>query len=116
MIDDKIHIPKCFICMDLGFILYRKQVGELSGEFVAHCSCKTGEGYNYDGQRCEKKSPYRIPPAGEVLDVEHVAMENFSEWWGLNKYKKGIEEAMCERGIPIPREGKDGRSRALAEK
>ena len=104
MNNDKIRIPKCFVCLDLGFVLYHKKVGELAGEYAAHCICIPGREYAYDGQKCEKeKSPYRIPPVGEVLDVENIAARNFREWWNMNRHKPGIKEAMEKQGIPVPR-------------
>lgn len=90
--------------MDKGIILYQKQVGDIKAEYAAHCTCQAGEAFNYDGTKCEKKSPYYIPVISQVMDPAQVAAENFRAWWEANKSKDGIEKAMQERGIPIPKE------------
>ena len=106
---DKIRMPQCWICMDEGVILYYKQEGNVKAEYAAHCTCKTGEAFNYDGTKCEKhKSPYYIPVVTQVIDPEQLAAENFRKWWEANKNKKGIEKAMQEKGIPIPKEVTQG--------
>ncbi|HHY42549.1 MAG TPA: hypothetical protein GX514_06855 [Thermoanaerobacterales bacterium] len=97
--NEKIKVPKCFICLDRGFILYRKY----EGEYVAHCSCKAGQQYIYDGSQSSKKSPYYIPAIDSIMDPKEVATENFHAWWEANKDKEGIEKAMRDRGIPIPK-------------
>jgi hypothetical protein len=91
--------------MDEGAILYYKQAGNVKAEYAAHCTCKTGEAFNYDGTKCEKhKSTYYIPVVTQAIDPEQLAAENFRKWWEANKNKKGVEKAMQERGIPIPKE------------
>ena len=106
---EKIWMPKCWICMDEGIILYQKQIGNVKAEYAAHCTCKTGEAFNYDGTKCEKhKSPYYIPVISQVMGPEQLAEENFRKWWEANKNKEGIEKAMQEKGIPIPKEVTQG--------
>lgn len=100
---EKISMPKCFICMDEGFILYRKKVRELEGEYIAHCVCQAGEQYSYDGTRCEKKkSPYYIPSIAAELDHESIAAENLRNWIKQNKDKEGFLEAMERLGLEVP--------------
>ena len=106
---DKIRMPECWICMDEGVILYYKQEGNVKAEYAAHCTCQAGDNFNYDGTKCEiKKSTYYIPVVTQVIDPEQPAAENFRKWWEANKNKKGIEKAMQERGIPIPKEVTQG--------
>ena len=106
---EKIWMPQCWICMDLGVILYYKQEGNVKAEYAAHCTCQAGDDFNYDGTKCEiKKSTYYIPVVTQVIDPEQLAAENFRKWWEANKNKKGIEKAMQERGIPIPKEVTQG--------
>jgi hypothetical protein len=100
----EVYIPQCWVCMDRGFILYQKQIGDTKAEYAAHCTCRAGEAYRYDGAKCEKKSEYRIPSIVEVLDPQRLAAENFRVWWEANKKKDGIVKAMKERGIPIPKD------------
>ncbi len=95
----QIHIPNCFICLDLGFVLYRKKVGEYEGEYVAHCTCQAGRDYAYDGTRCEKqKSPYYTASV-EELDHVGIAAQNLRSWIERNKDKKGFKEAMNQLGM-----------------
>jgi len=103
---EKIRIPSCWICMDNGFILYRKKVGEYEGEYVAHCTCHAGENFAYDGTRCEKqKSPYYIPSIAAELDHESIAAENLRNWIKQNKDKEGFLEAMERLGLEVPKGG-----------
>lgn len=107
--NEKINIPQCWICLDDGVVLYQKQVGNTVAEYAAHCTCQAGDDFNYDGTKCEKhKSPYYIPVISQVMSPEQLAIENFRKWWEANKNKKGIEKAMQERGIPIPKEVAQG--------
>lgn len=72
---------------------------------ISHCTCQAGEAFKYNGMQCEKsKSPYYIPSVAEVIAPEILAAENFHAWWEANKKKDGIEQAMQERGIPIPKD------------
>ncbi len=97
---EKIKVPKCFICMDKGFILYRKKVGEYEGEYVAHCTCQAGEQYAYDGTQCEKqKNPYYIPSVAAELDHVGIAAQNLRNWIERNKNKDGFEDAMDQLGM-----------------
>lgn len=97
---EKIYIPKCFICLDRGFIFYRKKVGELEGEYVAHCTCKAGKDYAYDGSQCKKqKSQYYTPGVDEILDYVNIGENNFHEWQKRNKDKQGFDAAMSRLGI-----------------
>ena len=99
----KIKVPKCFVCLDQGFVLYRKKVGEYEGEYVAHCTCKAGKAYAYDGKQCEKnKSPYYIPSVAEELDHVGIGAKNFHDWWERNNNKEGIEKAMEQLGMEVP--------------
>lgn len=104
---EKIYIPKCFICLDRGFIFYRKKVGESEGEYVAHCTCQAGRDYAYNGTRCEKqKSPYYTASVAKELDHVGIGAKNFHDWWERNKNKEGIEEAMEQLGMEVPKGGK----------
>ena len=104
---EKIKVPKCFICMDIGFVLYRKKVGEYEGEYVAHCTCHAGGNFAYDGTRCEKqKSPYYTASVAKELDHVGIGAKNFHDWWERNKNKEGIEEAMEQLGMEVPKGGK----------
>jgi len=104
IVNKAIRIPKCWVCMDKGYVIYKKMVNNAEQEFLAHCSCQLGVNYSYDGTKCEKPSPYWIPPISEVMDPGKIAAENFMRWWKLNKDKDGIVEEMQKRGIPIPKE------------
>jgi len=96
--DKKVKIPNCWICMDTGFVLYRKKVDDYESEYVSSCTCSAGAEYAYDGARCEKKSPYRIPSVAEVLDPEDVAVRNFREWYERYKDEPGVKlEALYRR-------------------
>lgn len=97
--DEQIHVPNCFICLDRGFVLYRKKVGEYTGEYVAHCTCQRGQSFNYDGTQCEHQSGYRIPCIAEITDQYSVATKNFSRWKEKNKNKKGFKAAMRKLGM-----------------
>lgn len=101
---ETIRIPECWICMDEGFVLYKKRVNETEAEYIAHCTCKMGSKYAYDGTKCEKKSEYRVPSIVEVMDPQCIAKGNFHRWWEAHKNKDGIEKALQERGIPIPKD------------
>lgn len=111
-----IRIPHCWICMDKGVILYHKQVGDIKAEYAARCTCQAGEAFNYDGTKCEKKSPYYIPVISQVMDTSQLAKENFHAWWQANKNKNDIEQAMRERGIPIPNERRQAGNDAAYER
>jgi hypothetical protein len=79
----------CPVCLDKGFILYKKKIGDYIYEFAAHCTCPNGNNYRYDGQTCDKrKSEYYMPNIAKEFDPKELAKENLS----LLMEKYGPEE------------------------
>jgi len=68
---------KCYICRDLGFVLFTQSIKGSVYEFIAHCSCVKGNDYAYDGRGGEgPKSRYYVPPVGDVLPVADLIEQN----------------------------------------
>jgi hypothetical protein len=90
-------IPKCWICMDLGFVLYKD---EKRREFLAHCTCPNGSTWAYDGSKCENRpSPYYAPSAEQKFDTTQIAKTNFLRWWKAYKDKPGVRKELERRGL-----------------
>lgn len=92
---EKIKIPKCFICMDTGIVLYKqKTILGYEAEYAVRCTCEKGNEYTYEGRECTKnKSEYRIPLITEIMDPVEKARNNFKEWYERNKDREGFKEA-----------------------
>lgn len=75
---EEIKPPKCWICMDQGFVYYYKKENGIMYETVARCTCVQG---NRAGER--------IPYIHHTL-VEDIARINFEEF--KRKYPKAVEE------------------------
>ncbi len=83
MEDKKPRKIKCLICMDRGFIPYRKKVNGFDYEFIAHCTCPAGTEHIYDGRKCtEHKTDYYVPSVEMFFDKTEIAKNNFSELVG----------------------------------
>lgn len=76
------RIPDCWICMDLGFLLYNSN----GYETICHCTCPAGPKWTYDGRQCEKhRSRYYIQSVEELFDVQEIAGANIEKWTDRNK-------------------------------
>lgn len=95
----RINIPRCFICMDRGFIMFTTRVGNKKFEYYAHCTCRAGNRYIYDGGQCTKDpSRHYMPSVDDVLDSRDIAEYNFNAWRDTNKNKPGFAKAMQRLG------------------
>jgi hypothetical protein len=94
----EIKIPKCFICLDTGLVLYKQMTAfGYEAEYAARCTCQKGSEYTYEGKECTKnKSEYRIPLITEIMDPVEKARNNFKEWYERNKNREGFQEALEE--------------------
>lgn len=100
---NKIYCP---VCNDDGFIILTEhiKVGEdkegnpikMPYQFAYHCPfCEAGKQYAYNGQNCEEKSNYIIPPVTDVLPdgaIEDIKKTNL-------RRKKQNAERKAERAI-----------------
>lgn len=75
---EEIKPPKCWICMDHGFVYYYKKENGIMYEMVARCTCVQGN-----------KVGESIPYIHHTL-VEDIARINFEEF--KRKYPKAVEE------------------------
>lgn len=93
-----VRIPNCFVCMDKGFVFYRKNVDGISYEYATYCICEAGLKYKYNGRNCEKPSDYYVPCISEILNPTELARQNFNEWYRIAKKKNpGILKILKER-------------------
>ncbi|MFV9511823.1 hypothetical protein [Tepidibacillus sp. LV47] len=79
----KINVPKCFVCMDSGVILYKEKTdfGYIA-EYAAKCTCQAGHQYR------------SLISITEVMDIEKIAKQNFAAWYKNNKDKNGFKDVM----------------------
>lgn len=83
---------KCWVCMDRGFVLYKKTENCHEYEFIAHCVCTEGMKYIYDGSKCkDRKSDYYVEDVRKVFDVVELAKQNYFEFVKRDSTRK--EEA-----------------------
>jgi hypothetical protein len=94
----KAKMPRCFICMDQGFILYKKQTKfGYEAEYILHCVCEKGQEWIYEGKAMRKeadKSHYRVPAVDEVFDIEELKKQNWESW--LEKHKDETPDSRVE--------------------
>lgn len=72
----------CWVCMDTGMITYYTQKNGIMYECAAHCNCKKGNEYRYDGRESSHKSNYYVA-SDQVIDEskkEEIAKENFKNY------------------------------------
>jgi hypothetical protein len=89
----KAKMPRCFICMDEGIILYKKKTPfGYFAEYPLHCVCEKGHEWMYEGKAMQKevnKGQYRIPSVDEVFDIEELKKQNWENW--LKKHEDKTE-------------------------
>lgn len=63
----------CFICEDLGFVFYEKEVHEIRYEFISYCTCEKGGQYAYDGRKQkDRPSKFYVPSVIQVFGADGV--------------------------------------------
>jgi len=77
-VKDPVKIPKCWVCMDQGFVYYYKKENGILYEMTARCTCIQGQ-----------KAGNEIPCIHHSL-IEDIAKMNFEEF--KRKYPKAVEE------------------------
>jgi len=85
------RIPYCWICMDDGVVLYRKE----AGEYVAHCICDAGREFEYKGK------DYYVPSVEEILDPDEHARNNIKNWLDAHENNSEAKKELEQRGIKI---------------
>lgn len=60
--------PKCWICEDMGLVIYKKTINEYTYEMGSRCSCEKGV-----------KTSDRIPIVETNL-AEKLAMDNYNKY------------------------------------
>lgn len=66
--------------MDLGLVKYYRKNNGFMYKYMAHCTCRAGNQYVYDGQECERESKSFMANIDMVFDQERkeeLAKENF---------------------------------------
>jgi len=79
--DRKHGEPKCWVCMDRGYVFYWQRWGKNDYEYVAYCDlCDAGQKVFYDGRSLPKKgdrNPYVTPPVSQMsFDTKEIAKNN----------------------------------------
>lgn len=85
MKDEKVKIPKCWICEDIGLVFYFKKENGIEYEMSASCKCKAG-----------LENSERIPKVSETI-AEWLAEDNFKRW--KEKNPKLVEELLKEKRV-----------------
>lgn len=99
----KIKIPRCFVCMDEGSIIYTKKVNGIDYEYIASCTCDKAKGYRYNGNECNVKSDNYIADANKIFDTSRLYNYNLNKF--IEKYRgnKEVMEELERRGIKVYR-------------
>lgn len=82
----KKELPKCFVCLDRGIIIYDAQVDNVLYTYAARCNCSAGM------TRPEKKFP-TIDQISNGPDMKYLAYKNKKEWEQVNPSEKAPKAA-----------------------
>ena len=96
----KVYIPRCWVCMDRGYLLFNRKFGKREYEHIAHCICDTGRGYTFYGPNVkEHPSEFYVPSIEEIVDTDTMARENIQEF--INKYRDNpdVMSELKKRGV-----------------
>lgn len=87
-----IKIPKCWVCLDRGFIPYQDKKGR---NYIAYCTCKEGTGYQINDLDLKRY----VPCIDENFDKVEVATQNLKEFWKWNKEDQSVKRELEASGI-----------------
>ena len=99
----KVKIPRCFVCMDEGTIIYIKKVNGIDYEYIASCTCDKAKGYRYDGKECNVKSDNYIAEANRLFNTDKLYTENLNKFIEKHMDNKEVMEELERRGIKLYR-------------
>lgn len=77
----KAPTPKCFICLDTGFIVDKVVKDGKTYDFILSCTCAKGDAFS------SFKKVDRKLKGHEIIAIK----EDNKEYWGLQNESKGIE-------------------------
>lgn len=96
----KVYIPKCWVCMDRGFLLFTRKKGKHEYEHIAHCVCSAGSKYAFYGPDAkEQPSEFYVPSIKEIVDTDTMAKENLHDFIEKYRYDVEVMEKLRERGV-----------------
>ena len=76
--------PKCWVCMDKGFVPY-----EIKGCFyISHCVCSMGNEYAYDGRMVSdetRRTNYVVSNVASKFDIKVMEKQNYEEWMSYHR-------------------------------